>query len=334
MTAKRHHTVPQLLLCRFTDENGLVRVVERDDFSKWFETGTVGALAEKHFYTIETETGPDVGIEEDLFARRVEAPAARALRRVVDEGRFPPMPGLRETLSIFFAFQFVRGPGVRAALLAHYDAFAKMRASGATPEMVRRYVKENDDGSPLSDDDVQELLGTLHDTSSWRVVPNSEANHHLGIVLPMVLDLVPHFEERQWHLISFPSPMLVTGDEPIGLVGRAVSPGDDVLGIKTASEIVVPVDPMHAFLLAPAPRSTAELRLTGTPKMAQIINNHVGYACHRYLVHRAGTEPLRGLTLARKGSHVRVQGDTLMLSPRPRRQRRRLGLDVSQQGRR
>ena len=93
MAAKRHHTVPQLLLRRFADENGLIRVVERDDFSKSFETGTAGALAQQHFYTIDTADGPNTGVEEDLFAKRVEAPAARALRRVVDEGAFPPMPG-------------------------------------------------------------------------------------------------------------------------------------------------------------------------------------------------------------------------------------------------
>ena len=131
MTARRHHTVPQLLLSRFADEDGLVRVVERDDFSKWFETGTPGALAQRHFYTIDTEEGPDTGVEEDLLAKKVEAPAARALRRVVDDGVFPPMPGLRETLSIFFAFQFVRGPGTRAALLEQYEAVAKMGASRA-----------------------------------------------------------------------------------------------------------------------------------------------------------------------------------------------------------
>jgi hypothetical protein len=322
MAAKRHHTVPQLLLRRFASEDGLVRMVERDDFSKWFDTGTVGALAQKHFYTIDTAEGPDTGVEEDLLAKHVEAPAARALRRVVDEGMFPPMPGLRETLSIFLAFQFVRGPGMRAALLEEYEAFAKMGSSRATAEMVRRYVKQ-DDGSELPHDEVQELLRDLHDTESWRIVPSSEANHHLGAVLPMVFDLVPYFEQRRWHLMSFPAPVLITGDEPIGLVGLSTSPGDGALGIKTASEIVIPVDPVHAFLLLPGDHPLPEGRLTGRPEMARIINNHVGYACHRYLVHRPGTDPLRGLTLAKKGRRIRIQGDKLSMSPRPPRRRPR-----------
>jgi hypothetical protein len=323
MVAKRHHVVPQLLLGRFADENGLIRVVQRDSFAKAFETGTAGALAETHFYTIDTEGGLDTGIEEDLLANKVEAPAARALRRVVDEGVFPPMPGLRQALSIFFAFQFVRGPGMRAALLQQYDTLAKMTMSRATAETVRRYVK-NDDGSELPDDEMQELLRDLHDPAGVRVVPSSEANHHLGTVLPFVLDLVPLFEERRWHLMSFPSPMLVTGDEPIGLIDRSVRPGDRVVGIKTASEIVIPVDPTHAFVLVRPDDSVSDRNLVGTQEKARIINNHVGYGCHRYLVHRPGTEPLRGLTLAKRGSAVRTQGDVLRFMPRaPRRRRER-----------
>ena len=55
MAVRRHHTVPQLLLRRFASESGLVRVVERDDFSNWFDTGTERALAQRHFYTIDTD---------------------------------------------------------------------------------------------------------------------------------------------------------------------------------------------------------------------------------------------------------------------------------------
>ena len=131
MAAKRHHTVPRFFLRRFAAENGLVRVVERDDFSKWFETGVEGALAQTHFYSIDTEEGPNTGVEEELLANTVEGPAARALRRIVNEGVFPPRAGMREALGTFFAFQFVRGEGMRAALLEGYEALAKAGATRA-----------------------------------------------------------------------------------------------------------------------------------------------------------------------------------------------------------
>ena len=127
MAAKRHHTVPRFFLRRFAAENGLLRVVERDDFSKWFETGVENALAQTHFYSIDTEEGPNTGVEEERRAKTVEGPAARALRRIVDEGVFPPMAGLRKALCTFFAFQFVRGEGKRAALLERYEALATCR---------------------------------------------------------------------------------------------------------------------------------------------------------------------------------------------------------------
>ena len=80
---------------------------------------------------------------------------------------------------------------------------------------------------------------------------------------------------------------------------------------------------MHAFLLVPGDHWIPERKLTGTPEMARVINNHVGYACHRYIVHRPGTDPLRGLALPKKGSRIRIQGDKLIVSHRPPRRRRR-----------
>jgi hypothetical protein len=78
---------------------------------------------------------------------------------------------------------------------------------------------------------------------------------------------------------------------------------------------------MHAFILVSG--SVSERRLTGTPEMARIINNHVGYACHRFIVHRPDTDPLRGLTFAAKGERVRRKGNELLFSPRPPRRRKR-----------
>ena len=320
MAAKRHHTVPRFFLSRFAAADGRVRVVDRDDPSKFFETGVEGALAQRHFYTVDTEQGPDTGVEEDLLAKHVEANGARALRRVVDEGVFPPMPGLRQALSIFFAFQFVRGPGMRDALLEQYDRFGKALTSRATPETVRKFFKQ-DDGSVPTDEEVQELLRDLHDTETYRIVPSDEASHHLLTVLPWVIDLVPHFERRGWQLMSFADPVLITGDEPIGLVGRSTRPGNRALGVGTASQIVIPVDPTHALILVSG--DNEERALTGTPRMARIINNNIGYGCHRFIVHRPGTDPLRGLTFAAKGKRVTVKGNLLSFSPRPPRRRTR-----------
>jgi len=50
-----------------------------------------------------------------MLAGQVEAPAADAIRRMFDQGRPLVAPGPRAAISIFLAFQFVRGPGTRHA---------------------------------------------------------------------------------------------------------------------------------------------------------------------------------------------------------------------------
>lgn len=78
---------------------------------------------------------------------------------------------------------------------------------------------------------------------------------------------------------------------------------------------------MHAFVIVSG--SVNERRLTGTLEMARIINDHVGYACHRFVGHRPETDPLRGLTFAVRGERIRRKGNELLFSPRPPRRRKR-----------
>src|SRR4051794_16387909 len=104
-TPKRHHIVPQFYMKRFA-QNDLVEVVTRDDFSKVFQTGTANALVEKQFYTMESSaTGPDLWVEQELFAKEIERKGCRAICRVIDE-RIPlSRPALLSGLAFFIVFQ-------------------------------------------------------------------------------------------------------------------------------------------------------------------------------------------------------------------------------------
>ena len=196
-----------------------------------------------------------------------------------------------------------------------------MGSSHATAEMVRRHLR-GDDGSEPSEDDVQDTLRTLREPESYRVRPRNEANVHVASMLEHAPDMVRFFEERRWQLVTFPGPLLITGDEPIGLVTPSTSAGDEALGVGNAPEIVIPTDPSHALILARPDTDDRERELVGTAAHARIINLSVGYGCHRFVVHRPGTDPLRGLSLPAKGQSVRVRGNRLMVSPRPARRRR------------
>ena len=110
-TPKRHHTVPEFYLRRFAVD-GNVQVALRDDLRKSFPQSIGNATVQKHFYSIDTDAERSTEVEA-FFANVVEPLGARSIRRIIDEGFFPPAPGLRDQLSTFCAFQFVRGEGLR-----------------------------------------------------------------------------------------------------------------------------------------------------------------------------------------------------------------------------
>jgi hypothetical protein len=313
---RRHHTVPKFLLRRFAADDQ-VQLVWRDDLSRSFPTNVDNALVETDFYNIETDAGASTEVEE-LLGTHIEGPAARALRRVVDESRFPPMPGLRETLSQFFSFQFVRGPAMRHMLVNQFKATAVKIASLVTPEMARKHLRETDGREP-TDDEVTEFAAFAHQTDEDRVQVDKEANLHLGMALGVVYELLPYFARRRWQLLHFNDPLLITGDEPVGLIGASTRAGDRSLGLGMAPELVIPTDPTHALVLVRPDRTTQESILQGTPEMARIINLNLAYGCHRFLVHRPGATPLRGLSLPNRGPSVRVKGDYIVTHARPAR---------------
>lgn len=313
---RRHHTVPEFFLRRFADGD-FIQLAPRDDLGRAFRTNVDNALVQSHFYSIDTDEGrsPDV---ETFLASHVEGPAARALRRVVDEGRFPPPPGLRDALSLFFAFQFLRGESMRRVLLADYEATAKKLGSLMTPEMARKHLSEEHGGEP-SEEEVRDFVAFARNADGYRVGVSSEANLHLSGVLPIVLDLVPYFARRSWQLLTFDEPLLITGDEPVALIGRSARPGEEVLGVGTAREVAIPVDPRHAFVLARPDRSDSESSRRGTAATARILSTNVGYGCHRFVAYKPGTDPLRGLTLPSKSAAVRSVGAHVVMQGRPPR---------------
>ncbi len=328
---KRHHVVPKFYLRRFA-VNDRVQLVSRDEPRKTFVTSVDNALVQKDFYSIDTEAGRETDVEE-FVANQVEPGAARALRRMVDEGAFPPPRGVRDALSRFLAFQFVRGASLRSALTEHYEVIAKKIGSLMTEEMARRHLLESDGVEP-SDEDVRGLVEFAHDTDGYRVGVGSEANLHLGLMLKVALDLIPYFAKRSWQLLQFSAPLLVTGDEPVALVDRTATPGSEPLGLAGAQEIVFTADPAHALILVRPDRSKTEATRVGTPDMARLINRHVGFASHEYLVHAPGTEPLKGLHFAKKRGPVEVHGDHVLLRGRPaRRTARGRGFQLPPQGR-
>jgi hypothetical protein len=252
---------------------------------------------------------PDTVIEA-LLADHFEGPAARAIRRVVDERRSFRMPGLRSRMSLFFAVQCCRGEWMRHAVNGMLTELCRAITRATTPESYRAWHREVE-GSEPDEDEVREILDFARDESRYRIQLTSEANGHLEVMLKTALELVPYFHYRKWQLLEFAEPILMTGDEPVAVIGRSTMPGSAPIGIGTADEVVVALDSRHALVMVHPRVQTAEQRYVGTEAMAGVINANVAYGCHRFIVHRPGIAPPGLFGIPERGPGVVASGDLI-----------------------
>lgn len=306
---RRHHLVPQFYLKRFARED-LIEVVSRDDFEKFFRTSPLNALVERDFYMMESSiNGPDPWVESELFAKQIEEKASRALRRVIDE-RIPlAREGLRSALALFIVFQFCRGQATRQPMVEAHKATARLMAEMMTPEQARRTIREVE-GRDASDEEVASLLEFAKNPDGYRVDITHQNNLHIRFLADIAPLAEPLFT-RSWQVLEFEEPLLITGDEPVGLVGSTLEPGER-LGILTASKVVFPTDPHHAIVISRREQRAQCPRDAGTPEMANIINRHIAFRAHKHIVRAPGTDPLRGLVLPERAPMVSVEGNMIV----------------------
>ncbi len=311
--AKHHHTVPQFLLERFS-ENGVVTLIDRRDFSTRRDVGVRVALAQNDFYTLKTEHGPDTSVETDLFAKQIEAPAATAIRRVIDHNRPPSFPALRQHISLFLAFQIVRGESTRDAITSMMTANYRKVVSLLTPEMLRRQSREMGIGEQ-TDEEIRELWEFAQSSEKYKVEVNDETAAHLGLGLPIALELMPFLMKRHWSILEFDEPLLLTGDEPLALIGDTLEPGE-IGGVERAPQIVFATDPHHALVMIRRDLAAEDDRHKGTAHMAEIINRNVAFGCHRFVAQRPGDDLTSGLVLPEKAPSTQTVGNYVLVNPR------------------
>lgn len=316
---KRHHTVPKFYLERFAVD-GNVTLVKRDDFACSLPTDVTNATVEKHFYTLDLEEGRSPELEH-FFANVIEPMGKNSMRRIVDEGFFPPPPGRRVALSTYCAFQFIRGAAARHVIREHYEAVCKKIASTIGPEQAREILtRDLEEGeSAPTENDVDDFIAWARDPDAYRVRASSEANLHVGGTLRNAMDLIPYFRERAWMLVTFDDDVLVTGDEPIALASLSGEPGEESLGLAGAEQVFFVTDPRHAIAMIHPKHATKDAMHNGTSDLARTINRNVAYGCHRWIIHKPGTNPLRGVEIPRKGPVVEVDGGLVTMRFRPAR---------------
>ncbi|MGE5736356.1 MAG: DUF4238 domain-containing protein [Acidobacteriota bacterium] len=304
--AKRHHLVPEFFLERFAKDNKVL-VVSRNNLKDRFLSSVDNALVQRHFYSLDFEEGKDLTVER-MFDTEVESPASRAIRRVVDQRRSTTLPALRRAISTFLAFQFVRGTATREASILWYQELARHTGKIATPEIVKAELERQ--GEVMSLGEAQELVDFARE-GDYRIDISPKANVHLRGALPNALEVIPFFERRTWMVLDFDQPRLISSDEPIVLIGDSRAVGEPT-GVGTAGEIVVVTDPSHALVLVRPDKNARECRSPGTAAMADLINKHVAFNAHRYVVCHPDCVPLQGFTLPKKADPVMVLGDQVV----------------------
>ena len=203
---KRQHYVPKMLLRNFTDENGWLYVFDK-------RVRTIGvrrsrpkeAFFENDFYTRYTYDQADKSYSIEHELARMEAAAARAVRKIVTSARAGIKPNLtqheKDDWDTYFCSQLTRSPEVRP--------------SDEELDRLRRQLGENilkqGEWSPKA------IRNVKHVVSDAQMVSQSNQNIKASLAIPgagELLDVIRSKGIRIAH-IRRASRSFVIGSKPI-----------------------------------------------------------------------------------------------------------------------
>ena len=246
--------MPKWYLKRFATGKDMIGVVDRGAQKRYVAT-VRSAGAEVGFYDVEAD-----GIARDAVEQllgRVEAPASSATKKLTAFGPVGLSEKERGDVALFVATQFLRGADRRDFADAVTDAIGKAHLLGASESALR------DDYRRVAGEDFSEESFLV-----WRELvrePNNYRIRNRGVVPRLIVEhAVPYAGflsfEYSWSVVRFPLPVLVTCDVPVGLWRE---PGDEPwmgVGMATADEVRMPLDPFHALILRSTRRFDRRVR--------------------------------------------------------------------------
>jgi hypothetical protein len=241
-----HHIVPKVYLRRFADERERITVVDRVTGLRR-DAHVDQAHRQKDFYTFVNTDGESDGRVEQLLAS-VEGQAATALRNTFHPvfGRWPPMGEHRLELIQFVAFQFLRGRRHRREMEMMADFWLRFELSQVTKANVRDFLRDR--GVEPTPEAVDEALTGLADLDDLEFAPQN--NHYVESMLRSFTKASVMLAQRRMSLVEWEEPCLVTCDEPVLLLPWPDTPQGIGVGIQTAMEVWLPLDPHRLLVLA------------------------------------------------------------------------------------
>jgi hypothetical protein len=270
----RHHYAPRFYLERFTDQKGRIDAYQRTT-GKRFKTTTANVAVETDLYTIIDIDGKEADHAEKIISD-IETRLAPAFDDLTG-GSWPPSHETRGLVANFIALQATRTRESFHAMSAITDRAFKMGINSLTREQMRQLVDESLE-EDVDDEELDEIIADFRDKDGYTVVPSN--NELVTAMLEGARDLVQPIADRAWFLHRSKKPLIVTSDAPVHLWSR---PGPYGVGVLTAEEISLPIDPHHSLLLVADPRGFDETALDIPPRIAKDISGRVAASSYEWV---------------------------------------------------
>lgn len=231
-TGSMHHTVPKFYLKGFKDDDGHITVWDR-------KSGALRKNALKRtsalpgYYTVLDKNQNESDMVENFYSD-LERDAKPIIERMTCIFPLVPPYGSKERIimSFYLATQFVRTKQNRRKSQFLHDYIYKLRVT----ELL------SNQKTPLT----QQEIDFLHNPHKIGELKQPQ-DIYIRRELEMAAEIVSLFHSRQWMIVSFSEPRLITSDTPVALVSGAEQ---FPVGLENAPEYWFPVDNKHLLILS------------------------------------------------------------------------------------
>lgn len=297
---RKHHIVPQLYqkgFARRRGKNWYAVVVDRET-GQARAPGTIRDIfAERDYNTIlDADGARDVRIER-LLAEDVETASAPGLQ-ALGASAFPLSEADRQQVAIFMATQLTRGRVIRNNLSDALSRVMSMALSVAAQNASDEHFR-----SILGRDLTAQEREMLVHNPDHMTIRTTNAAVLPGLLAP-IADAAEALMQRNWTLVVFPEPWLITAENPV----VHMNPSGDSMGygFATAERIYMPVSPTHALVLSHPWAGWPERVVHGIEELAHRLNwAMLSYPSNRELLLHPEVKhhPLPSSALLAKDAH-------------------------------
>ena len=231
-TKSMHHTVPKFYLKGFKDDNGHITIWDRNN-------GTLRRKALKYasaspgYYTVLNKQKNESDMVENFY-NRIESNAKPIIERM--SCIFPQIPSFnseeRMAMSIYLTTQFVRTKQNRRKSQLLNDYAYKLQKIASLSNQRKPLSKEQ-----MSFIQNPHAIGELKLPQDIFILRE----------LKFSKEFIPIFYCRQWAIITFDKPRLITSDTPIALLSDSEQ---HPVGLANAPEYWFPLDDKHLLILS------------------------------------------------------------------------------------